>query len=188
MLQGCKRLLVYLKSPPVQDFKPIQSWQRTSHAYWSIDNLQSTLSVEAPLLSFCHDFLAKIFVHKNCVTSGRDWTDGDTTVPGGEFRDTEWGPDHCEEWEHFCRTSFCKASFPLQILCICREANKAGKVNPSKVSYFSQGLENKGGGKKVGEHFVLSIFKTLGSTYKLWQQWDIEVPRWKNYSQGTFWS
>lgn len=47
-------------------------------------------------------------------------------------------------------------------------------------------MENKGGGKKVGEHFVLSIFKTLGSTYKLWQQWDIQVPRWKNYSQGSF--
>lgn len=128
----------------------------------------------------------KIFVHKNCVSSVRGWSNRESTVPGEEFRDTECGPDHCEEWQHFCRTHFCNASFPLQILCICKEANKAGKVNPSKASYFSQGLENKGGGKKVGEHFVLSIFKTLGSTYKLWQQWDIQVPRWKNDSQGSF--
>jgi len=47
-------------------------------------------------------------------------------------------------------------------------------------------LENKGGGKKAGEHFVLSIFKGLGNTYKLWQQWDIEIPIWKNDSQVIF--
>lgn len=82
--------------------------------------------------------------------------------------------------------SLCNESFPLQILHMCKEANKEGKVNLSTLSYFSQGLENKGGGKKAGEHFVPSIFKTLGSTYKLWQQWDIEVPRWKNDSQGSF--